>query len=352
MDYLILVINPGSTSTKLAIYENEKEVVRKTLKHPDDVVQKPLFPEQYECRKKNILDFLEENGFNPKNFSAIAARGGRLKPLKAGVYRIDSRMMNDAMIGLQGEHPANISVVLAYELSQTYGIPAFTVDPISVDEMWDVARITGIAGIERRCLSHALNMKAAAKKAAQELKKNYEDCNLIVVHLGGGGSISAHLNGRMVDVYNSDKEGPFAIERAGAIPTLDLLEYMKSRGLDVSQVVRLLSHEGGLYSLFGTRDFEKIEQLASEDPKKQLYLRAYVYNICKYAASFLPIFRGNVDAIVFTGGVCLSKKVRSMIEESLSFAGKLLWYPGEFEMETLALRTLAVLRGEEEILEY
>ena len=347
----ILVINPGSTSTKIAIFFDREEKIRETLIHDDSLLSQPLFPQQYEERKKSIFKFIQDKGFSLGDFSAIAARGGRLKPVKSGVYRINEEMVEHARIGLQGQHPANIAVVLAWEISKKYGCDAFTVDPISVDEMMELAKVTGVKGIRRNSLSHALNMKAVAKKAARDIGKSYEQSRFIVVHLGGGGSISAHLDGKMVDLYNSDKEGPFAVERAGNIPTLDLLDYMKENNLNFDEIIQMLTHKGGLFSHFGTRNMSEILKEAEKNPKNMMIIEAYIYNVSKYACSLLPIFNGQLDAIVVTGGVVKNEFIRELLKKYLSFL-KIMWYPGEFEMETLALRTLDALEGREEILEY
>ena len=195
-------------------------------------------------------------------------------------------------------------------------------------------------------------MKAVAKKASQDIGKNYDSVKLIIVHLGGGGSVSAHLKGKMIDLCNSDKEGPFAVERAGFIPTLDLISYIDKKQLSLQKVIRLLSHEGGFFSHFGTRDIKRIENLYKSDSYAKLVMKAYVYNISKSVCSFLPLFKGTIDAVAFTGGVCCSKLVQKLIKRQLSFLGRLLWYPGEFEMESLALNILFVLKGELRANEY
>jgi butyrate kinase len=348
----ILVLNPGSTSTRIAVFQDNKCVDNFQIQHADNVLNKSLFPEQYEIRKKEILNILTNKGYKFSDFYAIAARGGRLKPVKSGVYRINKKMVQHAKIGLQGQHPANLAVVMAWDFSREFNIQSFTVDPISVDELEDFVRITGIKDIKRCSLSHALNMKAVAKKASQDIGKKYDSTKLIIVHLGGGGSVSAHLNGKMVDLYNSDKEGAFAVERAGFIPTLDLIEYIEKKGLSTQQVIDKLAHEGGFYSHFGTRDMKLIEDLYDNDSHAKLIMKAYIYNISKSVYSFLPLFKGQVDAVVFTGGVCHSRLIQKLIKEQITLLGRLLWYPGEFEMESLALNTLSVLEGKSIAYEY
>lgn len=348
----ILVLNPGSTSTRIAVFEDSKCIENIQIQHTNNVLRKPLFPDQYEIRKKEILNNLISRGYKLSDFHAISARGGRLKPIKSGIYRINKKMIQDAKICLQGHHPANLAVVMAGDFSREFNIPSFTVDPISVDELEDFVRITGIKDIKRCSLSHALNMKAVAKKASQDIGKNYDSAKLIIVHLGGGGSVSAHLKGKMIDLYNSDKEGPFAVERAGFIPTLDLISYIGKKQLSLQKVIRLLSHEGGFFSHFRTRDMKRIENLYKSDSYTKLVMKAYIYSISKSACSFLPLFEGKIDAVAFTGSVCYSKLVQKLIKRQLSFLGKLLWYPGEFEMESLALNVFSVLKGESKANKY
>jgi len=342
----ILALNLGSTSSKVSIFENQECVENIYIPHKNELLEMPLFPQQFNLRKQAILDFLKNKKVNIEDIDAISARGGRLKPLRSGVYRINEAMVSDAKNGLQGEHPANLAVVIAWELSKEYNLSAFTVDPISVDELADIARITGIMGIKRNSLSHALNMKAAAKKFSNDLGKPYQDCNLIVVHLGGGGSISAHKKGKMVDIYNSDKEGPFAIERAGNLPTLDLINFSLKECLSPGKIVSLLTQQGGFYSYFKSRDLKYIETLYYKDSNAELIVKAYVYNIVKNICSFLPIFKGKIDAVIFTGGVCHSELLRKLLKEQISFLGKIIWYPGEFEMESLAQNVILALKGE------
>jgi len=349
---LILVVNPGSTSTRVALYEEGRCRNNTRLEHDQAALDMPLFPDQYRLRHDSVLGYLKSQGLVPTALDAVAARGGRLKPIPSGVYRINEAMVRHAREGLQGQHPSNIAVVLAAEMERDYGVPGFTVDPISVDEMDAVAKITGLAGLERSSLSHALSMKAVAKRASKELGIVYEDARLIVVHLGGGGSVSAHRGGRMVDLYNSDQEGPFAVERAGGLPSLKLLEYLERRGLSFGEGVRLLSHEGGLFSHFGLRDITEMTAMSQGSSQKLTVLDAYVYQIAKGVSSFLPLFFGAVDAVVFTGGVVHSPAIKKALEEKLSFVGRLLWYPGEFEMDALAEGVRSALLGHEIIREY
>jgi len=343
---LILVVNPGSTSTRTALYEDERCVDSAKLEHVGAFLDLPLFPDQYRARRQGVLDHLERIGVDPRQLDGFAARGGRLKPVSSGVYRVNEEMVGHAKRGLQGQHPANIAVVMAWDFEKEFGVPGYTVDPISVDELDETARITGIKDISRASLSHALSMKSVAKKAAREIGMEYADAGLIVTHLGGGGSISAHLRGRMVDLYNSDQEGPFAVERAGGLSTLKLLEYMEAKAISIPEAVKELAHEGGMVSHFGMRNIQDILKLAEDHTEAKSVIDAYVYQIAKGVSSFLPLFGGRPDALAFTGGVIHSEKIRGMLADSLGFAGRLLWYPGEFEMEALAEGVRNVLKGD------
>jgi len=348
----VLVINPGSTSTKIAVFNGEKELFLENLALSDDQLNLLLFPDQYEIRKQQILECLEKHKIHPKDLTAIAARGGRIKPLKSGVYKINDPMVHDAKIGLQGEHPSNVAVVIANEFSMNFMIPAYTIDPISVDEMAKWSKITGLKEIYRNSLSHALNMKAAAKKAAEQLGKPYRDSKLIVAHLGGGTSISAHLDGKMVDILNSDKEGPFAVERAGALPSLELVELCYSGKYTKEELIKKLTHEGGLYSHFGTRDIKVILNKVNDNPSNNEIIHSYVYNITKSICGFFAVFDGLPDAIVITGGVIKSDVIRQMILAKLNFGIPVIVYPGEMEMESLAAGALKAAKNEIPVMEY
>lgn len=344
---LILVVNPGSTSTRVALYDDAGCVDSGKLEHSGSFLDLPLFPDQYCLRKEGVLEYLRRVGVDPSRLDGFAARGGRLKPLPSGVYRITDEMVLHAREGLQGRHPANIAVVMAREFEMEFGVPGYTVDPISVDEMDEVARITGLKGVRRSSLSHALSMKSVAKKASRELGVEYSEAKLIVVHLGGGGSISAHKGGRMVDIYNSDQEGPFAVERAGGLPTLKLLEFLAGGNIPYSDAVGMLAHEGGFMSHFGIRNVEEILAIAESDASANTIVSAYIYQIAKGVSSFLPLFSGKPDAVAFTGGVIHNAKIRNLLSCSLGYIGRLLWYPGEFEMDALAEGVRKVLNGEE-----
>ena len=336
---LILVVNPGSTSTRVALYDDSACVDAGKLEHADAFLDLPLFPDQYRLRKEGVLDYLRCLGVDPHRLDGFAARGGRLKPLPSGVYRITDEMVPHAREGLQGRHPANIAVVMAREFEIEFGVPGYTVDPISVDELDEVARITGMKGIRRSSLSHALSMKSVARKASGELGVEYSVAKLIVVHLGGGGSISAH-------------KGPFAVERAGGLPTLKLLEFLAAANIPYFDAAKMLAHEGGFVSHFGIRNVEEILAIAASDASAKTIVDAYIYQIAKGVSSFLPLFSGKPDAVVFTGGVIHNAKVRHLLTDSLGYIGRLLWYPGEFEMYALAEGVRKVLKGEEVPCEY
>lgn len=352
MSRKILVLNPGSTSTRIGVYDGESCLDDCSITHDNIALEGEIFPDQYYARKKAILDFIDSHALDMKSFSAIAARGGRLKPVPSGVYSVNGEMVAHAKAGLQGQHPANLAVVIANDISREYNVPAYTVDPISVDEFSDFVRITGLRGLMRSSLSHALNMKAVAKKGALQLGVAYEEFNTIVVHIGGGGSVSAHVSGRMTDLHNSDQEGAFAVERAGGLPTLKLLEYLETQKIALSQAPRLLAHEGGLYSHFNTRDIREIEKTCMQDPASAIILKAYVYSLAKSVCSFLPLFQGFPDAVCITGGAAHSTYLCEQIKKWIGFMGPVMIFPGELEMETLAGRVNAVITGKEVAQEY
>lgn len=352
MSKYVLAINPGSTSTKIAVFVGKNEMFRDSLALSDDQLMLPLFPNQYQIRKQQIIESLERHEITIEQIDVLAARGGRIKPLKSGVYSVDINMVNDAKAGIQGIHPSNIAVVIAYEFSIQLKINAYTVDPISVDEMADWAKLTGLKEINRNSLSHALNMKAAGKKAANDLGIPYIHSKLIVAHIGGGSSISAHNNGKMVDVLNSDKEGPFSVERAGAIPSLDLVELCFSGTYSKEEMINKLAHEGGLYSHFRSRNIKSILLEVNSNPNNKKIITGYVYNIAKNICSLFSTFGELPDGIVLTGGVMNSDIIREKLLARLNFGIPIIVYPGEMEMESLSSGALEADDGEIEVLVY
>jgi butyrate kinase len=300
-EFRILAVNPGSTSTKIAVYDGENEVFSINLKHPaEEIARYKKIMNQYEFRRDVILKALTEKGIDKSSLSAVVGRGGLLRPIPGGTYQVNHQMLEDLKKGLQGEHASNLGGLIAHAIADPLGIPAFIVDPVVVDEMETFARYTGRPEIERRSIFHALNQKAAARKAARELGKKYEEINLIVAHLGGGISIGAHKKGRVVDVNNAlNGDGPIAPERAGSLPAWGLASYILDKGLSKPEVLE-----------------------------------------------------GKVDGIVLTGGLAYDKRFVEWVHARVEFIAPLMVYPGENEMESLTQGALRVLAGEEKAREY
>ncbi|MGB9842767.1 MAG: butyrate kinase [Caldisericia bacterium] len=349
--YKILVINPGSTSTKIGVFEDEKPVFIEVLRHDSETIKnyKKIF-DQYDFRRNIILNFLKEKNISIDSLSCVVGRGGLIKPVKSGTFLVNDKMIDDLRESKRGEHASNLGAVLAYEIAKSVGIPAFIVDPVVVDEMEDVARISGLYGIERKSIFHALNQKAVARRAARDLNKKYEEVNLIVVHLGGGISIGAHKKGKVIDVNNAlNGDGPFAPERAGCLPTQDLVDLCFSGKYTFEEMKKKLAGNGGLVSHLGTNDAREVEKrIEKGDKEAKLVYEAMAYQISKTIGEMAAALRGEIDAIVITGGIAYSKMLTDWIVERVSFLGKVLIYPGEDEMEALNEGALRVLRKEEE----
>ncbi|MDK2871004.1 MAG: butyrate kinase [bacterium] len=347
---LILVINPGSTSTKVSVFENDKELFSETLRHSKEELSKySRIIDQYQFRKEIIFDFLRRNNIAVSSLSAVVGRGGLLKPIPGGTFLVNEEILEDLKTAKYGEHASNLGAILAYEIAKEAGCPAYIVDPVVVDELEDIARVSGLKGLNRRSIFHALNQKAVARKAARDLGKDYSKVNLIVAHLGGGISIGAHKGGRVVDVNNAlNGDGPFTPERCPTIPTLKLLELFR-KGMSLDTLMKRIVGSGGLVAYFGTNSALDVERkIDSGDFLAETVLRAMAYQISKWIGKMASALEGNIDAIVITGGMAHSKRIVSWIRERVSFLAPVMVYPGEDEMEALAFGALRVLRGEEE----
>jgi len=344
--FKILVINPGSTSTKVAIFENEKCEFRKNIQHSVKKLEKfNKVTEQYEMRKNAIVETVKAAGYTIKEFDAIAARGGILKPVESGTYLIDEDVVNYLKNECKIDHASNLAPIIAYELSRKYDIPAFLTDPISVDEFDELARFSGIREIKRKSLSHALNMKMVGKKVARELGKNYEDCNFVIAHLGGGISVSAHRKGRMIDVNNANDEGPFSAERTGELPVGDVVKLAFSGKYTKSELKKRYTKQGGLIAYLGTNDLRETLKMSKTDEHARLVVKAMVLQIAKEIGGMCAILKGEVDSIILTGGMVNNPEFVEMIKEYVSKFALVTVIPGENEMEALALGALEVLRG-------
>lgn len=346
--YKILSINPGSTSTKVAIYEDNKEILTQSLRHKnEELIKFNKIKDQYEYREKIILDFLEKNNYDPKFLDVIVSRGGVLPPVKSGAYEINETMINYLKNETKIDHVSNLGAMIAFKISKSLNIPSYIYDPISVDEMEPIAKISGIPEIERESLIHALNMRASAIKAAKNLGKTYKESRFIVAHLGSGITLSAHKNGKMIDVI-SDDEGPLSPERSGGLPGRGLLKLCFSNKYTKDDITKKMRKNGGLKAYLNTDDVIEVEKMINEGNKKaKLIYEAMVYQIAKSIGELSTVLKGEMDGIVITGGMVYSDKMMNLLEERISFLGKIILMPGENEMESLSLGVLRILKGEE-----
>ncbi|QSQ10366.1 Butyrate kinase 2 [Koleobacter methoxysyntrophicus] len=349
-NYRILAVNPGSTSTKIAVFDNSECILKETIEHNAAELNKfSRVADQYEYRLKVITDSLVKKGIPMETLDAVIGRGGLLKPMESGTYRVNEKMVEDLKEGLQGEHPSNLGGIIAFNLGQDYQIPSYIVDPVAVDEMEDIARISGLKELSRRSLSHALNIKAVGRKVAKDAGRSYFDCNFIIVHLGGGISVTAHRKGRMIDVNNANSEGPFSPERTGTLPVSELVQLCYSGKYTYDEMKRKITREGGVYSYLGTKDMREVEKrIEKGDREAELILEAMVYQIAKEIGAMATTLKGDVDKIILTGGIAHSRTVTAKIIERVEFIAPVVVVPGEEELESLALGALRVLMGEEE----
>lgn len=349
--FKILTINPGSTSTKIAVFDNEDLVFEKTLRHSSEEIGKyDKISDQFEFRKTVIEDALIEGGIKTSDLDAVVGRGGLLKPIEGGTYVVNEAMIDDLRVGVLGEHASNLGGIIAKEIGDAVNIPSYIVDPVVVDEMDDVARVSGIEDIDRKSIFHALNQKATARRAAKELEKDYFDCNFIVAHMGGGISVGAHEKGKVIDVANAlDGEGPFSPERSGGLPVGDLVKMCFSGKYTQDEIKKKIKGNGGLVGYLNTNDGREVEsRIEAGDEKAKLVYEAMAYQVSKEIGSCASVLKGNVDAILLTGGIAYSKMFTGMIEERVNFISDVKVYPGEDEMIALAQGGLRVLNKEEE----
>ena len=347
----ILTINPGNTSTKIGLFENTRPLFVKTIAHNDEELKRfKCIADQKDYRMNEILSEIERERFDLKSLNCVVGRGGLLRPLQSGTYLINEKMLSDLKRAERGEHASNLGAIIAYEIASRYSIPSYIVDPVTVDEMEDVARISGFVELERESLLHALNTKAVAKRYAQSINRSYEELRLIVVHLGSGISLSAHIGGRMVDVVNPRDEGPFSPDRAGGVPSLKLAKLCFSGRYDYKTLEKKLFGEGGIYSYLGTRDLRRVmEMIDSGDQKAKLIYDAMVYQISKYIGYMAPVLMGQIDCIILTGGMANEKRLIEDIKKRVSFLGKIEVFPGEDELQALCEGAYRVLRNIEKV---
>lgn len=343
----VLIINPGATSTKISVFEDEQEVFKKNIDHAaSDLEPFGHVIDQLEYRRDLIKQALNIAGFKPSDFDAVCGRGGLLRHIPSGTYEVNDRVINDIYNPPYGEHASNLGTILAKALADEAGIKAYFVDPVSVDEMTEVAHFSGFSGMQRESFFHALNQKSMARKAASQLGKSYEASNLIVVHMGGGVSVAAHEKGRVVDNYNVKDEGSFSMDRAGSLPVNALINFCYS-GKTKAEIKKILGSQAGVFSYLQTRDFREVENRAfSGDKEAKLVFDALVYQHCKDIGAMAAILKFDVDAIVLTGGMANSKKLCDAISDYVGKLTKVIVLPGEEEMRSLAEGALRVLRGE------
>ena len=351
MSWRILVINPGSTSTKVAVFDDENELFKVNISHPVEQIQQfSRVIEQFNFRKEVILEELDRAGIPKESIQAVVARGGLLQPIPSGTYAVTDRMLEDLKAEVQGEHASNLGALIAKSLAVELHIPAYIVDPVVVDEMEDMARITGLPFIKRRSILHALNQKRVARQAARDLGRRYEEVNFIVVHLGGGISVGTHQHGKVVDVNNAlNGDGPFAPERAGSLPAWDLVELCFSGRYTKAEIKKLLAGKGGVVAHLGTNDMMEVERrIKAGDKKAELVVKAMAYNIAKWIGVMATVLKGEVDGIVLTGGLAHYQQLVDWVKERCQFIAPFYLYPGGDEMRALAEGALRVLRGEEQ----
>lgn len=353
-EYKILALNPGSTSTKIAVFRNEEQVMEKVLRHSaEELAPFARVKDQLGFRKKVIEDALTESGAELSDFDAVVGRGGLLRPMAGGTYAINEKMIEDLNAGVSGEHASNLGGVLAKDLAGEK-IPSYIVDPVVVDEMEDIARISGLPEIERTSIFHALNQKATARRAAGEIGRSYEDLNIIVAHLGGGISVGAHKKGKVIDVANAlHGEGPFSPERSGGLIADDLVKMCYSGKYTLEEMRKKLKGRGGIVAYLGTTDAREVEaMIEAGDQKAKLIYEAMAYQVSKEIGACAAVLSGEVDLIVLTGGIAYSVMMTDWIKQRVGFIAEVKIYAGEDEMSALAAGALRVLRGEEEAGKY
>lgn len=350
-----LIINPGSTSTKIGVFEDETLLFEETLRHStEEISQYASIVEQKDFRKKIITDLLAEKNFDMKSLGMVVGRGGMLKPIPGGTYAVTDALLEDLKVGKQGQHASNLGGILAREIGDEIGVPSYIVDPVVVDELAPVARYSGVPELPRKSIFHALNQKAVAKRYAKEIGKAYDTLRLVVVHLGGGVSVGAHLNGRIVDVNNAlDGDGAFSPERAGTVPSGDLIKMCFSGEYTQKEVYSKIVGKGGLNAYLGTNDMrDVVKRIAEGDEEAAKVREAFIYQICKDMGAMACVLDGKVDQIIVTGGIAYNQDVIEDMKAKTGWIAPFTVYPGEDELLALVQGGLRVLNGEEKAMEY
>ena len=350
-----LIINPGSTSTKIGVFEDETLLFEETLRHStEEIAQYASIVDQKDFRKQIILDLLSKKEFDIKSLQVVVGRGGMLKPIPGGTYAVSDALLEDLKIGVQGQHASNLGGILAREIADSIGIPSYIVDPVVVDELMPISRYSGVPELPRTSVFHALNQKAVAKRYAKEQGKPYDSLNLVVVHMGGGVSVGAHENGRVIDVFNAlDGDGAFSPERAGAVPSGALIKMCFSGQYTEKEIYKKLVGNGGFNAYVGTNDMRDVEKMVNDGDKKADEAReAFVMQVAKDIGSMACVLKGKVDQIIVTGGIAYDKHVVAGLKERAGFIAPFTVYPGEDELLALTQGALRVMNGEEKAMEY
>ena len=350
-----LIINPGSTSTKIGVFEDETLLFEETLRHStEEIAQYATIVDQKDFRKNIIINLLKEKDFDIKSLGMVVGRGGMLKPIPGGTYAVTDDLLEDLKIGKQGQHASNLGGILAREIGDEIGVPSFIVDPVVVDELCDIARYSGVPELPRTSVFHALNQKAVAKRYAKENGKKYEDLNLIVVHMGGGVSVGAHCKGQVIDVFNAlDGDGAFSPERAGGVPSGALIKMCFSGQYTEKEVYKKIVGNGGFNAYCGTNDMRDVEKMVNEgDMKAEEIRRAFIFQMVKNIGSMACVLKGQVDQIVVTGGIAYDKAVVAGLKEASEWIAPFTVYPGEDELLALVQGGLRVMNKEEAAKEY
>ena len=351
MGYKSLIINPGSTSTKIGVFDDETLLFDETLRHTtEEIAQYDSVVAQKDFRKKVISDLLTEKNFDIKELDVVVGRGGLLKPIPGGTYVVSDELVKDLVEAKRGEHASNLGGIIAKDFADELNIPAYIVDPVVVDELAPIARLSGHPELPRTSIFHALNQKAVAKRYAKEVVKKYEDLNLIVVHMGGGVSVGTHKNGQVIDVFNAlNGDGAFSPERAGGVPNGELVKLCYSGKYTEKEMVKQLVGKAGFNAYCGSNDARDIEKMAKEgDANAQLVFDAFLYQVSKDIGASATVLNGKVDQIILTGGIAYGKYATEEIIKRVSFIAPVTVYGGEDELLALAQGALRVLNGEEE----
>ncbi|MCI9189007.1 MAG: butyrate kinase [Lachnospiraceae bacterium] len=350
-----LIINPGSTSTKIGVFEDETLLFEETLRHSTEEIGRfANIVEQKDFRKNIITDLLRSKEFDIKSLNVIVGRGGMLKPIPGGTYAVTEELLEDLKKGVQGQHASNLGGILAKEIGDSIGVPSYIVDPVVVDELMPIARYSGVPELPRVSIFHALNQKAVAKRYAKEIGKPYESLRLVVVHMGGGVSVGAHENGRVIDVFNAlDGDGAFSPERAGGVPNGALIKMCFSGKYTEKEVYGKMVGKGGFNAYLGTNDMREVTKRADEgDEKAAEAKQAFLLQVAKDIGSMACVLNGKVDQIIVTGGIAYGADVVAALKERAEWIAPFTVYPGEDELLALAQGALRVLNGEEEAMAY